>query len=223
MNQSDLRPFTYDPPLDPYLTVIHADDHVLILDKPEGILTVPGKRPGLEDCLLRRAQRDYPRASLVHRLDKDTSGVMVFALHHKAQRNLGRQFEKRRTRKTYEALVWGTFDADSGTIDAPIATDWPNRPMQRVDHEEGRPAITHWEVVAHEGETTRLRLTPETGRSHQLRVHMLHLGHPVLGDNLYAPPEALAATPRLMLHASALTFRHPDGGAEVSFSSPCPF
>ena len=164
----------------------------------------------------------YPMALLVHRLDRDTSGVMVFALAPHAQRHLGLQFEKRLTKKTYVARVWGEVESDSGTIDLPLIVDWPNRPLQHVDHENGKPALTDWRVMKREEGTTRMRLTPHTGRSHQLRVHMLELGHPILGDPFYASGPALDF-PRMMLHAETLRFRHPDGGVMQSFKSKVPF
>jgi tRNA pseudouridine32 synthase/23S rRNA pseudouridine746 synthase len=218
-----LRGFEYDPPQDPYLDVLHADDDILILNKPSGLLMVPGNRPGLEDCLVTRAGSTHRHASLVHRLDKDTSGVCVMGMHHKAQRHLSRQFEKRRTTKLYVARVAGEVKGTQGTIDLPLTTDPDQRPKQHVDHENGRSAITHWQVLDREEDATRLLLQPETGRSHQLRVHLLELGHAILGDNLYADDEALARAERLQLHAFALTLRHPSGGTPMTFYMPVPF
>lgn len=211
----------YAPPQVP-LAVLHADHALLVLDKPPGLLSVPGRGPDLADCLLARAQAAFPEALLVHRLDRDTSGVMVFALTPAAQRHLGLQFEKRQVRKAYCARVWGSPAAESGTVDLPLAVDWPNRPRQKVDHAAGRPAHTEWTVLRREGETTRMRLHPLTGRSHQLRVHMAEIGHPVLGDPFYASGAARAA-PRLMLHAETLRLRHPDGGRGMRFRAPVPF
>lgn len=211
----------YDPPDEP-LKVIHRDHHLLVVDKPAGLLSVPGKGAHLADCLLSRVEAAFPEALLVHRLDRDTSGVIVFALTREAQRHLGLQFERRHTKKVYVARVWGRLEPKEGVVDLPLAVDWPNRPRQMVDHERGRPATTKWRVVRHEDETTRVRLYPVTGRSHQLRVHMLALGHPILGDPLYAEGPARAA-PRLMLHAESLRIRHPDGGRGMTFSAPCPF
>ncbi len=212
---------TYAPP-DLPLEVIHADHEVLVVGKPEGLLSVPGKGAHLADCLLTRVQAVYPEALLVHRLDRDTSGVMVFALSPHAQRHLGLQFEKRQVKKTYVARVWGRVEDKTGTIDLPLAVDWPNRPRQKVDHENGRTAITDWRVMKATDDETRLRLFPKTGRSHQLRVHCLAIGHPILGDPLYADGAA-GAFPRLMLHSENLRFRHPDGGKGVSFTSQAPF
>ncbi|MGI1662271.1 pseudouridine synthase [Palleronia sp. KMU-117] len=211
----------YDPPKTP-LTILHKDHEILVVNKPEGLLSVPGKGEDLADCLLTRVQAAVPGALLVHRLDRDTSGVMIFALTPRAQRHLGLQFERRHVRKTYVARVWGEVADRAGTIDLPLIVDWPNRPRQKVDFETGRAARTDWRVVRVEDGTTRVRLYPHTGRSHQLRVHMTEIGHPILGDPFYATGPA-REFPRLMLHAEALRIRHPDGGAGIGFSAPCPF
>ncbi|SHI76349.1 pseudouridine synthase [Wenxinia saemankumensis] len=211
----------YDPPQDP-LVVLQADHEVVLVDKPAGLLSVPGKGEHLADCLLARVQEAFPTALLVHRLDRDTSGVMVFALTPHAQRHLGLQFEKRQTKKVYVARVFGELAERTGTVDLPLAVDWPNRPKQRVDHEAGREAITDWRVVrARDGES-RVRLMPRTGRSHQLRVHMAEIGHPILGDPFYAEGAA-REHPRLMLHSETLQFRHPDGGQGTRVTAKAPF
>ncbi|MGQ3487343.1 RluA family pseudouridine synthase [Roseovarius pacificus] len=211
----------YDPPQDP-LKVLHEDHEIVVVDKPAGLLSVPGKGAHLADCLLARVQEAFPTALLVHRLDRDTSGVMVFAQTPHAQRHLGLQFEKRQTKKAYVARVWGHLVPKSGTVDLPLIVDWPNRPRQMVCHETGKAAVTDWRVLRHGQEETRVRLMPKTGRSHQLRVHMLALGHPILGDPLYATGAA-AALPRLMLHSEELRLRHPDGGAGMRFRAKAPF
>jgi tRNA pseudouridine32 synthase/23S rRNA pseudouridine746 synthase len=211
----------YDPPQTP-LDILHQDHEILVVNKPAGLLSVPGKGEHLADCLLSRVQAAFPGGLLVHRLDRDTSGVMIFALTPRAQRHLGLQFERRHVRKTYVARVWGEMTETTGTVDLPLIVDWPNRPRQKVDFETGRPAQTDWRVVRVEDGTTRLRLYPHTGRSHQLRVHMTELGHPILGDPFYATGPA-RDFPRLMLHAEALHIRHPVGGAGLTFSAPCPF
>ena len=211
----------YTPPDTP-LDILHADHEVLVANKPPGLLSVPGKGAHLADCLMSRIQAAFPEALLVHRLDRDTSGVMVFALTPHAQRHLGLQFEKRQIKKVYIARVWGEVAEDTGTIDLPLAVDWPNRPMQRVDHEAGRAAETSWRVVKRLGSETRIRLYPKTGRSHQLRVHMREIGHPILGDPFYAEGSA-RDFPRLMLHAESLRFRHPDGGKGLTYSVKAPF
>ncbi|WP_341232573.1 pseudouridine synthase [uncultured Sulfitobacter sp.] len=211
----------YSPPQDP-LVVLHEDAEVLLVDKPAGLLSVPGKGPHLADCLIARVQAVFPDALLVHRLDRDTSGVMIFALTPYAQRHLGLQFEKRMTRKTYVARVWGVPEEKTGTIDLPLIVDWPNRPRQMVCHETGKSAQTDWRLLKNEGTTARVRLSPKTGRSHQLRVHMLSMGHPILGDPFYATGAALDF-PRLMLHSEELRFNHPQGGHSTKIRSKAPF
>ena len=211
----------YNPPQDP-LVVLHEDAEVLLVDKPAGLLSVPGKGPHLADCLIARVQDAFPDALLVHRLDRDTSGVMIFALTPHAQRHLGLQFEKRQTRKTYVARVWGRMEPETGVVDLPLIVDWPKRPLQKVCHETGRAALTEWRVLKDEGDTARVRLSPKTGRSHQLRVHMLSLGHPILGDPFYATGPALAY-PRLMLHSEELRFNHPQGGHSTKIRAKAPF
>ncbi len=211
----------YTPPQDP-LEILHHDHELLVVNKPSGLLSVPGKGEHLADCLISRIQAVFPEALLVHRLDRDTSGVMVFAMTAHAQRHLGLQFEKRQMKKTYVARVWGEMDQKEGTVDLPLIVDWPNRPKQHVNFETGKPAQTGWKVMRFEGGNTRVRLFPKTGRSHQLRVHMLEQGHPILGDPFYATGEALDA-PRLMLHAESLRLRHPDGGRGMNFRSKIPF
>ncbi|MCV2871887.1 RluA family pseudouridine synthase [Defluviimonas sp. WL0050] len=212
----------YAPPDTP-LTVIHADHAILVVDKPAGLLSVPGKGEDLADCLIARIQALYPEVLLVHRLDRDTSGVMVFALTRHAQRELSAQFESRKTKKAYRARLWGHLEPKEGTVDLPLIVDWPNRPRQHVDHVNGKPAQTGWKVLGHDEDgTTRVRLFPLTGRSHQLRVHMMELGHPILGDPLYAEGAA-RDHPRLMLHAESLRFNHPETGKGMTFTAPVPF
>ena len=204
-------------PLASQIDVIHADDEVLVVSKPHGLLSVPGKGAHLADSLLNRLKKVFPATLLVHRLDRDTSGVMVFALTPHAQRHLGLQFEKRQVRKDYVARVHGHVPGSAGTIDLPLAADWPNRPRQMVDLRFGKPAVTKWEVLQACVGESRLMLFPRTGRSHQLRVHCQAIGHPILGDPLYAEGDA-RKHPRLMLHSASLRFRHPADGSEVSFS-----
>lgn len=211
----------YAPPQDP-LEILHDDHELLAVNKPSGLLSVPGKGAHLADCLLTRVQAAFPQALLVHRLDRDTSGVMVFAQSSHAQRHLGLQFEKRMTRKTYVARIAGRLEPKEGTVDLPLIVDWPNRPRQMVCHETGKPAQTDWKVLKYADGETRVRLFPKTGRSHQLRVHMLALGHPILGDPFYATGAALGY-PRLMLHSEELRVKHPDGGASVKFRAKPPF
>jgi tRNA pseudouridine32 synthase/23S rRNA pseudouridine746 synthase len=203
--------------------VIHADGWIVVADKPSGLHSVPGKGEEKADSAIGRLGRLFPGIRLVHRLDRDTSGVMLFARTHPAQAALGRQFEGRSVGKLYVARVAGRIAGDSGEVDLPLCVDWPNRPRQHVDHVNGRPARTLWRVIARGDAETRVELRPLTGRSHQLRVHMAALGHPILGDTLYATEEAAAAHPRLMLHAAEIAFDHPGTGARLSFAAPVPF
>lgn len=211
----------YTPPQDP-LEILHADAQILAVNKPAGLLSVPGRGEHLADCLLTRVQAAFPEALLVHRLDRDTSGVIVFALSPHAQRHLSMQFEKRTTKKAYVARIAGRLEPRSGTVELPLIVDWPNRPKQMVCHETGKPAVTDWKVVKYGEGETRVRLTPQTGRSHQLRVHMLALGHPILGDPLYASGAALEH-PRLMLHSEELRIKHPDSAQSLKFRAKTPF
>ncbi len=211
----------YHPPAGP-VQILHRDASLLVVAKPAGLLTVPGKADGADDCLIARLGRMDGETRLVHRLDRDTSGVMVFARSRGAQRHLGLQFERRRVCKRYIALVHGHPAAEAGEIDLPLAADWPNRPRQMVCHARGRPARTRWRILGLEGTVARLELAPETGRSHQLRVHMSEIGHPIVGDPLYGAAGCAGAS-RLALHAARLAFRHPEGGAEIAFESAPPF
>lgn len=213
--------FVYAPPTDPPV-ILHEDHELVFVEKPSGLLSVPGKGAHMADCMIARLRAVFPEILLVHRLDLDTSGVMVFARTPHAQRHLGLQFEKRQTRKIYIARVAGQLAAREGRVDLPLTVDWPNRPRQMVCPETGRPAQTDWALIRQDTDDARLRLMPVTGRSHQLRVHMLALGHPILGDPLYATGAALEF-PRLMLHAQSLRLRHPDGGKGLTISAPVPF
>ncbi len=216
------RPFIYQPSCEP-LNIIYKDDDVLVINKLSGLLTVAGNKEHLKDCLESRVKEQFPDALIVHRLDKDTSGVIVLALNKKAHANISLQFEKRQTTKIYVANVWGAMSAKTGQVDEPIITDWPNRPKQMIDNERGRSAITNWQVLQIKGGFTRVKLLPITGRSHQLRLHMQHLGHPILGDNLYAHDEALAMASRLQLHALSLGFTHPMTKKNCLFETKCLF
>ena len=223
MNQPAPDIFVYDPPQEPYLNVLHRDGDLLVVDKPSGLLSVPGKALEHADCLEKRAQERFSTARIVHRLDMDTSGVMVLALNPAAHRHLGLQFERRKTAKTYIADIWGHPATEAGEVDLPLICDWPNRPKQMVSLELGKPALTRWQVLERREHTTRVRLFPHTGRSHQLRVHMLAIGHPIIGDRFYAQGEALAASDRLALHAECLELHHPTGGERRRFVSALPF
>jgi tRNA pseudouridine32 synthase / 23S rRNA pseudouridine746 synthase len=212
--------FAYDPPETP-LQILHEDAAIIVLDKPAGLLSVPGKLEGRQDCLITRLQAARWNALLVHRLDCDTSGIIIFARTKQAQGFLGQEFEQRRAQKTYIARLQGQIDADQGRVDLPLASDWAYRPRQKVDP-GGKPAQTDWQVIGRSPAETRVRLTPHTGRSHQLRVHMLSLGHPILGDQIYAA-ETTRTHARLMLHAETLSLHHPVTGDWVQFAAPVPF
>jgi tRNA pseudouridine32 synthase/23S rRNA pseudouridine746 synthase len=203
------------------IVVMHADDACIVVDKPAGLLSVPGRGADKADCVAARVQAQFADALVVHRLDMATSGLMLFARGAPAQRTLSRAFAQRETHKRYVAIVRGRLDGDAGEIDLPLAADWPNRPLQKIDHEHGRASLTRWRVLAREASRTRLELEPVTGRAHQLRVHLRAIGHPIVGDALYAPDERDA--PRLMLHATSLRFAHPVGANVVEIDSPAPF
>ena len=216
------------------LNVVHADDHLLVLDKPAGLLCVPGRGPDKADCLSARAQALCPDALTVHRLDMATSGLVVMGRGAGAQRTLSLAFAERRVHKRYEAMVAGVPDTSGADaegwsdIHLPLIVDWPNRPKSKVDFEIGKPSHTRWRVLSVAevpglGPCARLALQPVTGRSHQLRVHLLALGHPILGDDLYADAASLAAAPRLLLHACAIDLPHPVTGERMRFTSPPPF
>lgn len=213
--------FVYNPPNDP-LVILHQDTDLIVISKPSGLLSVPGKDLSHSDCVEARVKAAVPGALLVHRLDMDTSGVMVFAGNPAAQRHLGLQFERRHLEKTYEALVWGQ-PPDEGVAELPLIVDWPNRPLQKVCFETGKASETRWQVLERLNGAARVALFPKTGRSHQLRVHMKEIGHPILGDRFYSEGEALAASDRLCLHAKSLRLRHPTGGEWVEFEDPVPF
>ena len=216
---------TYHPPPDTGLDILYSDDALLVVDKPAGLLSVPGRGPGKQDCLSARVQARYPEALPVHRLDLGTSGLLVLARGPDMHRALNRVFATRRVEKRYVALVAGRMADGEQVIDLPLIADWPNRPRQRVDRAIGKPSRTRLRVASYEPalDATRVDLFPETGRAHQLRVHLQAIGHPILGDELYAPPEVFARTPRLLLHAAVLAFRHPSTATMLRVESPAPF
>lgn len=201
------------------------DEHLLVLDKPAGLLAVPGRGEDKQDCLSARAQALWPDALVVHRLDMATSGLFLMGRGIHMQRVASRAFAERRVDKRYQAVVAGVLGAPGaqGEIDLPLAADWPNRPRQKVDPAHGKPSTTRWQVLAVDGERTRVALQPLTGRSHQLRVHLQAIGHPILGDTLYAPPPVRDAAPRLLLHACGLALAHPATGEPLVFESAVPF
>ncbi|MEI6895420.1 MAG: bifunctional tRNA pseudouridine(32) synthase/23S rRNA pseudouridine(746) synthase RluA [Colwellia sp.] len=220
--------FIYLPPMSPYLDIVYQDEDIVVLNKASGILSVPGRLPEHQDCLQNRVQRVLPSATIVHRLDMATSGLMIMALNKPAHVAISRQFEQRKTQKSYIARVFGKVSEAEGSVDLPLICDWPNRPKQRVDHESGKKSLTYYRVISYsesrdEQISTLVELTPVTGRSHQLRVHMLAIGHPILGDRLYAPNEALAMRTRLQLHALRLSLFHPKTEQAITFNAPCPF
>ena len=209
-------------------TVLFQDAFLVVCDKESGLLSVPGIGPEKADCLVSRLQRDFPGARIVHRLDRDTSGVIALALDAETHRTLSMAFEARGVEKSYEALVAGNLARDCGVIDLPLRKEALGSAKQIVHPTEGKPSVTEYEVLERSADPdgvswTRVRLLPRTGRSHQLRVHMLALGHPILGDELYAEGAARSARTRLCLHARMLAFRHPRTGEAVAFSAPCPF
>lgn len=215
--------FIYDPPQGE-LNVIYNDENLIVLSKPAKLLSVPGRAAHLNDSLETRVHKQFPTSRIVHRLDMETSGVMVMALNSETHRNLGLQFERRKVEKEYTARVNGHVSEDEGTIDLPLRCDWPNRPLQMVDLSHGKEAITHWRVLERERSgVTRVSLKPITGRSHQLRVHMKEIGHPILGDDFYAPTEIYNMTERMQLHAHKLTIHNPENGEKMQFVSDNPF
>lgn len=206
------------------IRILHEDAAFLVVDKPTLLLSVPGRADDNKDCLITRLQQNgYPEALIVHRLDWETSGIILLARNPDAHRELSRQFHDRETEKAYTALCWGQPEQESGSIDLPLRYDPPTKPRHVVCHEHGRNALTYWRVLERFEDGCRVELTPITGRSHQLRVHMLSLGHPLLGDRLYAHEQALAAHERLCLHASMLAFGHPVTGERMRFECPAPF
>ena len=206
------------------IQLLYQDTALLVVNKPTLLLSVPGRAEDNKDCLISRLQDNgYPEARIVHRLDWETSGLMVIARDADSHRELSRQFQDRETEKTYQALCWGEPEQDSGEIDLPLRYDPATKPRHVVFHDLGKASLTRWRVVSRHGNYSRLELKPVTGRSHQLRVHLLAIGHPLLGDRLYAPPQALALSPRLCLHAYALSFTRPQTGQRLSFTSPAPF
>ena len=214
--------YIYMPPYGP-VQVLYHDAEIIVAVKPTGLLSVPGKGPAHADCLLARLQPAFPHARIVHRLDMSTSGIMVLAQTANARRALSRQFEMRQTHKTYIACLHGHLTETAGTITAPLICDWPNRPRQMVDFENGKACETHWRILKRGTDCTRVQLTPVTGRTHQLRVHMQYIGHAIIGDDLYFQNGSVPRAGRLYLHAETIEFIHPHTGKTCLFSAPCPF
>ncbi|MCZ4295735.1 bifunctional tRNA pseudouridine(32) synthase/23S rRNA pseudouridine(746) synthase RluA [Vibrio sinaloensis] len=213
----------YNPPREPWVEIVFEDEHILAVNKPSGLLSVPGRAAEHYDSMWSRLMENYPDVQVVHRLDMDTSGLMVFAKHKHAERALKKQFQYRLTHKVYYARVWGHVEQQEGELDFPLICDWPNRPRQKVCYQDGKPSKTIFQVVKREEKTTIVRLLPVTGRSHQLRVHMQALGHPIVGDEFYAEQEAYEYSNRLELHAAELSFYHPRSEWLRSIFVPCDF
>jgi len=210
-----------DTPLD----ILHLDDDLMIVNKPAGLLTVPGKGPEKQDCMINRVLKFNPNARVVHRLDQGTSGIVMFPLNYLSLRNLTKQFEERSIHKRYMAVVAGLMADDEGEVKLPLICDWPNRPLQKVCFESGKAAHTRYTVLERypANNSTRVWLEPISGRTHQLRVHMLNLGHPMLGDQLYSPPEIQALAPRLLLHAQHIQLNHPISGVAIDVECKAQF
>ena len=217
----DQYTFHIPPDCDEEVLIVYSDDHVLVVNKPAGLLSVPGRV--VKDCVVNRVAYDFPDAAIVHRLDLDTSGLLVLALSKLARSELNRQFRERLIGKEYIADVFGTPVSQKGRIDLPIAPDPDNRPKQLIDHEKGKASVTFYEVLSEQADRARLLLKPITGRSHQLRIHLAEIGHPILGCDLYAHPAAFKASSRLHLHASFLQFSHPLSKELLAFRDPAPF
>lgn len=215
----------YTPPPDEGLDLVHVDEALIVVNKPEGLLSVPGRGEDRQDCMVHRVQQRFPEALTVHRLDMATSGLLVFARGEAMQRALSVLFQDRQVNKRYVAVVQGLLAPDHGEVNLPLIADWPNRPRQMVCFERGKPSQTLYEVLARDPlkDETRVALTPVTGRSHQLRVHMLALGHPMLGDPFYGDADSQARAPRLLLHAEALSLPHPMSGERVHWACAAPF
>ncbi|MFK8047627.1 MAG: pseudouridine synthase [Halioglobus sp.] len=205
------------------IVILHEDEDLLLVRKPDLLLSVPGRHPLNKDCLITRLQKDYPTASIVHRLDLDTSGIMVIPLNKPTHAHISRQFQERKVEKSYLAIAYGNIPDDEGEIDLPIAVDWENRPKQIICAERGKNALTRYQVLSREEDRTRVLLRPVTGRSHQLRIHLRELGHPILGCDMYAHDQALKMSPRLMLHATEIGFQHPSSGEWLSGDCPADF
>lgn len=214
--------FIYLPPQQP-ATIIYEDSDILVVEKLSGLLSVPGRLPQHQDNLIGRLEINYGKLHCVHRLDMDTSGLMVIARNKPALSKLSKQFQLRTVKKIYQAIVSGLVENDQGVIEEPLITDWPNRPRQKICFEEGKPSKTEYRVIKREDYTSYVELYPVTGRSHQLRIHMQSIGHPILGCRFYAHTEAQNASSRLMLHASHLAFNHPVTEKCLEFSRPAEF
>ena len=213
----------YNPPKHISLDILFIDEFLIVINKPSGLLSVPGRGDDKQDCLISRVQAEYPDAKVVHRLDMSTSGIMVVARGKEVESLLSILFQKRQVNKKYIAVVDGTVSPSTGVIDLPLITDWPNRPKQKIDFESGKSSKTEYRVLSNDNDTTRIELTPLTGRTHQLRVHMQSLDHAILGDELYAKIETIKKSERLLLHACYLAFKHPVSDEFLEFKSDAEF
>jgi len=225
------------PQADPFIVplceeeieVLYQDQHLLLINKPSGLLTLSGKHPLNKDSVHLRLVKDFPTATMVHRLDFGTSGLLIVALNKAVNAHIGKQFQAHNISKTYTAILQGDVIAQSGCIDMPIAKDRPNFPLQKICYETGKPAVSHYDVVERLSDyrgkpvSTRVIFKPVSGRTHQLRIHSRELGHPILGCDLYATDEAFFMADRLMLHATRIEFDHPVSGKRINGFSPCPF
>jgi tRNA pseudouridine32 synthase/23S rRNA pseudouridine746 synthase len=233
MNEEPGQPYYIVPKCDKAVDILYQDEHLLVINKPEFLLSVPGRAPENKDCVITRLQENFPDAVMVHRLDLDTSGILIVPIVRSAMSHIARQFQERKIEKRYEAVVWGKVKEKAGCIELPIKADWENRPLQCIDFEGGKKANTHYRVLKdvdhsvaitdQQVEQTRLSLKPITGRSHQLRIHCREIGHPIIGCDMYAHKDALDACPRLLLHACEISFTHPHTGKKMTVESPVPF
>lgn len=221
----DDKPRHIVPKCEEPVDILYQDDYFLIIHKPAFLLSVPGKHSVNKDSVITRLKPRFPGIEAVHRLDLDTSGIMVYPLQRFVLSEISKQFQNRRVNKAYEAIVWGIVEANQGFIELPIAVDWENRPKQQICYETGKPSKTEFVVLERQPEQnqTRLHLIPHTGRTHQLRIHNAEVGHPIIGCDMYAHEQALAASPRLLLHSKMIGFHHPKTGEYVEFYSPAPF
>ncbi|MNY95347.1 Ribosomal large subunit pseudouridine synthase A [compost metagenome] len=215
--------FIYSPPQED-LVIVYEDDDLVVIEKPAGLLSVPGRLPEHQDSAYLRVLAQFPQAKITHRLDMATSGILMFAKHRDAEVAVSKMFQARTVDKHYIALVQGQLDAE-GSVEVPLITDWENRPRQIVHFELGKPAKTLYQALSYDNETdiTRVLLTPITGRSHQLRVHMQYIGHPITGDKLYHPEPTRSPLKRMALHASFLAFKQPLSGKAVAIHGSVPF
>ena len=213
--------YSYNPPINDKLDIVYNDDNLLVVNKPSGLLSVPGRGKDKSDCLISRVQEKFPDALIVHRLDMSTSGLVLLAIGKDIERSLSILFQKRKVEKKYIAVVNGKIEPGYGEIDLPIMTDWPNRPKQKVDYETGKKSITKYKLISfnHASNKSRVELLPLTGRTHQLRIHMKSIGHAILGDELYANKETVKQAERLLLHACYLSFQHPVTGKNIEVIS----